>query len=59
MLISKRCSKGKRYGSNEEVIAATEAYFEAMNKSFYKDGVEKLKKCWNDCFVLEGDYANE
>ncbi len=35
---------GKRFGSNEEVIAITEAYFVAKVKSFYKHGIEKLKK---------------
>ena len=38
----KRMFQGKRFGSNEEVIAETEAYFEAKNKSFYKKGIEML-----------------
>ena len=36
--------QGKRFGSNEEVIAKTEAYFEAKNKSFHKKGIEILEK---------------
>ena len=32
----KRMLQGKRFGSNEEVISETEAYFEAKDKSFYK-----------------------
>ena len=51
--------QGKRFGSNEEVIAETEAYFEAEDKSFYKHGIEKLEKRWNDCIALEGDYIDE
>ena len=35
--------QGKRFGSNEEVIAKTEAYFENKGKSFYKKGIEKLR----------------
>ena len=35
--------QGKRFGSNEEVIAETEAYFEVKDKSFYKHGIEKLE----------------
>ncbi len=42
-LISKRCSKGKRICLNDKVIAATEGYFKAKNKSFYKHGNEKLE----------------
>ena len=44
--------QGKRFGSNEEVIAKTEAYFESKNKSFYKNGIEKLEKRWNECFYM-------
>ena len=40
----KKMLQGKRFGSNEEVIAETEAYFEAKDKSFYKHGIEKLEK---------------
>ena len=38
------------------MIAETEAYFEAKDKSYYKHGIEKLGKRWNDCIALEGDY---
>ena len=55
----KKMLQGKRIGSNEEVIAETEAYFEAKDKSFYKHGIEKLGKRWNDCIALEGDYIHE
>ena len=37
----KRMLQGKRFGSNEGVIAETEAYFEAEDESFYK----KASKC--------------
>ncbi len=49
----------KRFSSNEEVIAADEAYFEAEDKSFYKHNIKRLEKCWNDCIVLERDYVDE
>ena len=51
--------QGKRFGSNEEVIAETEAYFEAKDKLTYKHGIEKLEKRWNDCIELEGDCIDE
>jgi hypothetical protein len=32
---------GKKFSTNEEVIAETEAYFEAILKSYYKNGIAK------------------
>ena len=32
----KRILQGKRFGSNEEMISETEAYFEAKDNLFYK-----------------------
>ena len=49
----------KRFSSNEEVIAATEAYFESKDESFYKKDIEKLEKRWNKCITLEGNYVDE
>ena len=49
----------KRSGSNEEVIAETEAYFENKDGSFYKKGIEKLDKRSNECITLEGNYFVE
>ena len=39
----KRILQGKRFGSNEEVIAETEAYFEAKDQSIHKNGIEMLE----------------
>lgn len=33
----------KEYSLNEEVIPETEVYFEEMEKSYYKNGFEKLE----------------
>ena len=35
--------QGKRFGSNEEVIAGFEAHFESKDESFYKKGIEKFE----------------
>ena len=43
----KKMLQGKRFGSNEEVIAETKAYFESKDESFYKRDIEKLEKLWN------------
>ena len=56
---SKKMLQGKRFGSNEEVIAETEAYFESKDEPFYKKGIEKIKKCSNECITLEGNYVDE
>ena len=55
----KRMLQGKRFGSNEEVIAETEAYFEAKDKSFYKKVIEMLEKHWDECITFEEDYVDE
>ena len=52
---SKECSRGKRFGSNEEVILETEVFFEAKDKSFYKKHIELLEKC----ITVERDYVDE
>ena len=35
------------------MIAETEAYLESNDESFYKKGIEKLEKRWNECIALE------
>ncbi|VVC40054.1 Hypothetical protein CINCED_3A010488 [Cinara cedri] len=53
----KRTLTGKKFSTNEEVIAETEAYFEAKDKSYYKNGIEKLEVRYNRCIALEGNYV--
>ena len=53
----KKMLQVKRFGSNEEVLAKTVAYFESKDESFYKKGIEKLEKCWNECITLERNYV--
>ena len=48
----KRMLRGKRFGSNEKVIAETKAYFDAKDESFYKKGIEMSEKRWNGCITL-------
>lgn len=55
----KKMLQGKKFASNEEVIAETEAYFESKDKSFYIKGIEKLEERWNECITLEGEYVDE
>jgi [histone H3]-lysine36 N-dimethyltransferase SETMAR len=39
----KKMLAGKKFSTNEEVIAETEAYFEAMSKSYYANGFSSRK----------------
>lgn len=50
---------GKRFGSNEEVITETNAYFESLEKSYYLEGIKKLEKRWTKCIELKGDYVEK
>ena len=45
----------KIFGFNEEVISETKAYFEGKDE-FYKKGIKKLEKHWNECIILKGNY---
>jgi [histone H3]-lysine36 N-dimethyltransferase SETMAR len=54
---SKECLPGKKFCNNEEVIAETATYFEAMSKSYYKNGIEKLYDRYNRCIALERNYT--
>jgi hypothetical protein len=49
----KRMLAGKEFSTNEEVIVETEAYFEAISKSYYKNGIEKLYDRYNHCIAFE------
>ena len=52
--------RGKRFGSDEEVIAETEAYFEGLDKSLYTGGAyRKAFKRWSDFITLKRNYIDE
>ncbi|GFX91346.1 uncharacterized protein TNCV_3688101 [Trichonephila clavipes] len=52
----KRMLAGQKFCADEEVIAETETYFKAEDKSYYKNGIEKLYDRYNRCIALEGNY---
>lgn len=52
----KKWLSGKKFYSNEEVIAETNAYFEELEKKTYLKGIEMLKDRWTKCIELDGDY---
>ncbi|XP_011863068.1 PREDICTED: histone-lysine N-methyltransferase SETMAR-like [Vollenhovia emeryi] len=55
----KRWLQGKRFRSNEEVIAETEAYFEGLDVSYYRKGIKMLETRYEKCIALEGNYVEE
>lgn len=53
----KKHLKGTKFGSNEEVIAATEAFLEGQPSHFYLEGLRKLEKRCAKCVNLRGEYV--
>ena len=53
----KRMLAGKKFKSNDEVIAETEANFDQKEKSYYKSGIEKLENRYTRFIALEGNYV--
>ena len=37
----------------------TEGYFEGFDKSYYLEGIEKLKDRWTICIELKGEYIDK
>lgn len=50
---------GRRFESNEEVIAAVKDFFDTQDKSFYSEGMKKLEDRWMKCVELRGDYVEK
>ena len=44
----------QKFESNEEVIAATEAYFADLQKTCFSNGLKKLEHHWVKCIELKG-----
>lgn len=50
---------GQKFSSNEEVVEAVDRYFEEVEGSFYKTGIETLSSRWKKCIELNGDYVEK
>ena len=50
---------GQKFESNEEIVAATAAYFADLQKTCFSDGLKKLKHRWVKCIELIGDYVEK
>ncbi|KAM8703159.1 hypothetical protein ACLKA7_007868 [Drosophila subpalustris] len=53
----KRMLAGKKFSADEEVIAETEAYFEAKDERYHKNGIQKLEDRYTRCIALNGNYV--
>ena len=50
---------GKRFSSNEEIIAATNKYFKRFDKHYFLESIKKLEYRYNKCIQLKGDYVEK
>ena len=55
----KKHLKGQRFHSNEDVISAGEEWFESHPKSYYAQGLLKVKEKWQKCVDMQGDYVEK
>lgn len=55
----KRFLQSKKFESRDQAIAEVEAFFDGLDDSFYRQGIEMLEKRWNDCIARRGDYIEE
>lgn len=51
--------RGKRFACDEEVKAATEAYFDSVSKDFYFSGITETFGRWQKCIDVVGDYVEK
>ena len=54
LLVFKLEKMGKKFTSNKEVIAETEAYFTEFDKSYFSERLKKWQKRWEKCILLKG-----
>jgi len=56
---TKKMRQGRKYGLNKKVMAEIRAFFQSIDKSFYKKFIEKLKERWNEYITFEEVYVDE
>ena len=49
----------KRFSWSEEIIAATNEYFEGFDKNYFLEGIKKLEYRYNKFIQLKGDYVEK
>ena len=51
--------RGTRFRDDDELKAATEAWFEDQIDDFYFKGIDCLKEKWAKCIEVNGDYIEK
>lgn len=51
--------RGKKFSDDEEVKSAISAYFDAQEKTFFFDGINKLFERFDKCIRLKGEYIEK
>jgi hypothetical protein len=50
---------GKRFGGNDEVIAAVQSWIDQQPKTFFETLIKKLPEHWHICIAINGDYIEK
>lgn len=50
---------GRRFDNTDDVILEVEQWFSRQSQGFYNDGLRKVKKRWQKCVALQGDYVEK
>ena len=50
---------GCHFHTNDDVKQAVEAFLEAQNATFYREGIQMLQHCWTKCVSLQGDFVEK
>ena len=49
----------QRLASSEKVESAINGYFERLDGSHFKQGIEAIEHCWEKCIELTRDYVEK
>jgi len=55
----KKCLRGKRFSSDEEVKEEDTTWFEEQSKDFYSRGIYSLQQKWSKFIELLWDYIEK
>lgn len=51
--------RGRRFENTDDVIQEVEEWFSAKTADFYNEGLRKVKRRWEKCVELKGDYVEK
>ena len=50
---------GRHFRTDDDVKQANEAFLEAKDAIFYREGIQMLQHRWTKCVTLQGDYIEK